>query len=37
VATGANAVYLNIDNPSSGGTLSCAATMVVLFGSRELS
>jgi hypothetical protein len=36
VATGANTVYLNIDNPSSGGTLRCAATMVVLFGGRQL-
>jgi hypothetical protein len=36
VAAGNNSVYLNLDNPSSGGMLYCAATMVVLFGGHQL-
>jgi hypothetical protein len=33
---GGNTVYLNIDNPSSGGELYCSASMSVLFTSHQL-
>ena len=33
---GGHTVYLNIDNPSSGGKMYCSATMMVLFGSHQL-
>lgn len=33
---GDNILYLNIDNPSSGGTVSCSAAMAVVFSSQEL-
>jgi hypothetical protein len=36
VTAGLNTVYLNIDNPSTGGMMYCSATMMVLFGNRQL-
>jgi len=33
---GGNTIYLNIDNPSSGGKMYCSATMTVLFGKHQL-
>ena len=33
---GGHTVYLNIDNPSSGGKMYCSATMIVLFTSQQL-
>ena len=36
VNAGENILYLNIDNPSSGGTMYCSAAMAVVFSSQQL-
>jgi hypothetical protein len=36
VMAGANTLYLNINNPSSGGMIDCSATMIVVFSSEQL-
>jgi hypothetical protein len=36
VSAGANTVDLNIDNPSSGGIMSCSATLLVVFSTQQL-
>jgi hypothetical protein len=36
VASGPQAIYLNLDNPSTGGTIACSASLTLLYASTSL-
>jgi hypothetical protein len=36
VPSGPQTIYLNVNNPSTGGTLGCSASLTLIFGSTSL-